>query len=165
MKFKNSYQNLGDYLLITSYGYEDIGYTVPVQSVEEFLKNKDRYYNECVILPDGRVIEASPSHTYVGESLVNFLAGEKYAFSPTWLVEERLYLTRAIFVWESFQTMFDEDRVTEEQLNTILKIADSTFVEVNLESFEKEKIQYFLERFDSIREEAVEWAKENMNNF
>mgnify|MGYP000866885535 CR=1 FL=1 len=165
MRLKNSYQDLGDNLIITSYGYEDSGYIVPIQSVDEYLENKDRYYNECVILPDGRVIEASPSHTYVGESLVNFLAGERYVFSPTWLVEERLYLTKAIYVWESFQTTFDKDGVTEEQLATLLKIADSTFVEVNLESFEKEKIEYFLEQFDSIREEAIEWTKRNRNNF
>ena len=47
MRLKNSYQDLGDNLIITSYGYEDSGYIVPIQSVDEYLENKDRYYNEC----------------------------------------------------------------------------------------------------------------------
>lgn len=140
------------FLKITSGGYEEMDYIVPVLTVEEYLEKKEPFYSEFILLPDGRIIEAKPSHAYVLESLVNYLNGEKFNFSPTWYVEERLYYTGAVACWLESQNGFEE--LTEAQEETLLILKEKGEIRLDYSHYSLEKITYFLSIMPHIREEA-----------
>lgn len=146
-------------LKITSGGYEEMDYIVPVLTVEEYLEKKEPFYSEFILLPDGRIIEAKPSHAYVLESLVNYLNGEKFNFSPTWYVEERLYYTGAVACWLESQNSFEE--LTEAQEETLLILKEKGEIKLDYSHYSLEKITYFLSIMSHIREEARAFAEKH----
>lgn len=147
------------FLKITSGGYEEMDYIVPVLTVEEYLEKKESFYSEFILLPDGRIIEAKPSHAYVLESLVNYLNGEKFNFSPTWYVEERLYYTGAVACWLESQNGFEE--LTEAQEETLLILKEKGEIKLDYSHYSLEKITYFLSIMSHIREEARAFAEKH----
>ena len=147
------------FLKITSGGYEEMDYIVPVLTVEEYLEKKEPFYSEFILLPDGRIIEAKPSHAYVLESLVNYLNGEKFNFSPTWYVEERLYYTGAVACWLESQNGFEE--LTEPQEETLLILKEKGEIKLDYSHYSLEKITYFLSIMSHIREEARAFAEKH----
>lgn len=147
------------FLKITSGGYEEMDYIVPVLTVEEYLVKKEPFYSEFILLPDGRIIEAKPSHAYVLESLVNYLNGEKFNFSPTWYVEERLYYTGAVACWLESQNGFEE--LTEAQEETLLILKEKGEIKLDYSHYSLEKITYFLSIMSHIREEARAFAEKH----
>jgi hypothetical protein len=147
------------FLKITSGGYEEMDYIVPVLTVEEYLEKKEPFYSEFILLPDGRIIEAKPSHAYVLESLVNYLNGEKFNFSPTWYVEERLYYTGAVACWLESQNGFEE--LTEAQEETLLILKEKGEIKLDYSHYSLEKITYFLSIMSHIREEARAFAEKH----
>lgn len=146
-------------LKITSGGYEEIDYIVPVLTVEEYLAKKEPFYSEFILLPDGRIIEAQPSHAYVLESLVNYLNGGKFDFSPTWYIEERLYYTGAVACWLESQNGFEE--LTEAQEETLLILKEKGEIKLDYSHYSLEKITYFLSIMSHIREEARAFAEKH----
>lgn len=134
-------------------------YIVPVLTVEEYLVKKEPFYSEFILLPDGRIIEAKPSHAYVLESLVNYLNGEKFNFSPTWYVEERLYYTGAVACWLESQNGFEE--LTEAQEETLLILKEKGEIKLDYSHYSLEKITYFLSIMSHIREEARAFAEKH----
>lgn len=144
-------------LKITSGGYEEMDYIVPVLTVEEYLAKKEPFYSEFILLPDGRVIEAQPSHAYVLESLVNYLNGEKFNFSPTWYVEERFYHTGAVACWLESQNGFEE--LTEAQEETLLILKEKGEIKLNYSHYSRKKINYFFSIMTEIRKEARAFAE------
>ena len=146
-------------LKITSGGYEEMDYIVPVLTVKEYLAKKEPFYSEFILLPDGRIIEAKPSHAYVLESLVNYLNGEKFNFSPTWYVEERLYYTGAVACWLESQNGFEE--LTEAQEETLLILKEKGEIKLDYSHYSLEKITYFLSIMSHIREEARAFAEKH----
>ena len=144
-------------LKITSGGYEEVDYIVPVLTVEEYLKKKEPFYAEFILLPDGRIIEAQPSHAYVLESLVNYLNGEKFDFSPTWYIEERFYYTGAVACWLESQNGFEE--LTEAQEETLLILKEKGEIKLNYSHYSREKINYFFSIMTEIRKEARAFAE------
>ena len=128
-------------LKITSGGYEGMDYIVPVLTVEEYLAKKEPFYSEFILLPDGRIIEAKPSHAYVLESLVNHLNEEKFDFSPTWYIEERFYHTGAVACWLESQSGFEE--LTEAQEETLRILEEKEEIKLNYSHYSREKINYF----------------------
>lgn len=147
------------FLKITSGGYEEMDYIVPVLTVEEYLEKKEPFYSEFILLPDGRIIEAKPSHAYILESLVNYLNGEKFNFSPTWYVEERLYYTGAVACWLESQNGFEE--LTEAQEETLLILKEKGEIKLDYSHYSLEKITYFLSIMSHIREEARAFAEKH----
>ena len=147
------------FLKITSGGYEEMDYIVPVLTVEEYLEKKEPFYSEFILLPDGRIIGAKPSHAYVLESLVNYLNGEKFNFSPTWYVEERLYYTGAVACWLESQNGFEE--LTEAQEETLLILKEKGEIKLDYSHYSLEKITYFLSIMSHIREEARAFAEKH----
>ena len=133
---------------ITGGGYEDCDYKIPVLSVEEYLSIKDPYYSEFIVLPDGKILEAKPSHTIVLESLVNYLNGGKFTFSVTWFIEEVFYYTGAVSCWEHGQMGFSQ--LTEKQKTTLETLANHQCIRLNYECYSEEKIDYFLSLLDEI---------------
>ena len=146
-------------LKITSGGYEEMDYIVPVLTVEEYLAKKEPFYSEFILLPDGRVIEAQPSHAYVLESLVNYLNGEKFNFSPTWYVEERFYHTGAVACWLESQNGFEE--LTEAQEETLLILKEKGEIKLNYSHYSRKKINYFFSIMTEIRKEARAFAEKH----
>lgn len=146
-------------LKITSGGYEEMDYIVPVLTVEEYLEKKEPFYSEFILLPDGRIIEAKPSHAYVLESLVNYLNGGKFNFSPTWYIEERLYYTGAVACWLEAQNGFEG--LTEEQEKTLLILKEKGEIRLDYSHYSLEKITYFLSIMPHIREEARAFAEKH----
>lgn len=146
-------------LKITSGGYEEMDYIVPVLTVEEYLAKKEPFYSEFILLSDGRIIEAQPSHAYVLESLVNYLNGEKFNFSPTWYVEERFYYTGTVACWLESQNGFEE--LTEAQEETLLILKEKGEIKLNYSHFSKELTEHFLSIMASIREEARAFAEKH----
>lgn len=144
-------------LKITSGGYEEMDYIVPVLTVEEYLAKKEPFYSEFILLPDGRVIEAQPSHAYVLESLVNYLNGEKFNFSPTWYVEERFYHTGAVACWLESQNGFEE--LTEAQEETLLILKEKGEIKLNYSHYSRKKNNYFFSIMTEIRKEARAFAE------
>lgn len=144
-------------LKITSGGYEEMDYIVPVLTVEEYLEKKEPFYSEFILLPDGRIIEARPSHAYVLDSLVNYLNGGKFDFSPTWYIEERLCYTGAVACWLESQSGFEE--LTEEQEETLRILEEKEEIKFNYSHYSREKINYFFSIMPSIREEARAFAE------
>lgn len=134
-------------------------YIVPVLTVEEYLVKKEPFYSEFILLPDGRILEAKPSHAYVLESLVNYLNGEKFNFSPTWYVEERLYYTGAVACWLESQNGFEE--LTEAQEETLLILKEKGEIKLDYSHYSLEKITYFLSIMSHIREEARAFAEKH----
>lgn len=135
-------------LKITSGGYEEMDYIVPVLTVEEYLVKKEPFYSEFILLPDGRIIEATPSHTIMLESLVNYLNGGKFTFSVTWFIEEAFYYTGAVSCWEHGQMGFSQ--LTEKQKTTLETLANHHCIRLNYECYSEEKIDYFLNLLDEI---------------
>lgn len=152
---KKHYEALENRLPITAGGYEDIGYVTPVMTVEEYLEQfQDPYYCELVVLPDGRIIPAQPSHAIVMDSLLNFLNGsEPFILSRAWLVEERLYYTGAIMVWKEVQTSYDA--ATPEQEATLKKLVAEGRIEHKHNYYEQHKRDYFARNAIEIHEEAL----------
>lgn len=146
-------------LKITSGGYEEMDYIVPVLTVEEYLEKKEPFYSEFILLPDGRIIEAKPSHAYVLESLVNYLNGEKFNFSPTWYIEERFYYTGSVACWLEIQNGFQE--LTKEQEETLLILEEKGEIKFNYYHYSRELINHFFSIMASIREEARVFAKKH----
>ena len=146
-------------LKITSGGYEKMDYIVPVLTVEEYLAKKEPFYSEFILLPDGRIIEAKPSHAYVLESLVNYLNGGKFDFSPTWYIEERLYYTGAVACWLESQSGFEE--LTEAQEETLLILKEKGEIKLDYSHYPREKINYFFSIMAEIREEARAFAEKH----
>ena len=146
-------------LKITSGGYEEMDYIVPVLTVEEYLAKKEPFYSEFILLPDGRIIEAKPSHAYVLESLVNYLNGEKFNFSPTWYIEERLYYTGAVACWLESQNGFEE--LTEAQEETLLILKEKGEIKFDYSHYSREKINYFFSIMAEIREGARAFAEKH----
>lgn len=146
-------------LKITSGGYEEMDYIVPVLTVEEYLAKKEPFYSEFILLPDGRIIEAKPSHAYVLESLVNHLNEEKFDFSPTWYIEERFYHTGAVACWLESQSGFEE--LTEAQEETLHILEEKGEIKLNHSHYSREKINYFFSIMPSIREEACAFAEKH----
>lgn len=146
-------------LKITSGGYEEMDYIVPVLTVEEYLAKKEPFYSEFILLPDGRIIEAQPSHAYVLESLVNYLNGEKFDFSPTWYIEERFYHTGAVACWLESQNGFEE--LTEAQEETLLILKEKGEIKLNYSHYSREKINYFFSIMTEIRKEARAFAEKH----
>ena len=144
-------------LKITSGGYEEMDYIVPVLTVEEYLKKKEPFYAEFILLPDGRIIEAQPSHAYVLESLVNYLNGGKFDFSPTWYIEERFYYTGAVACWLEIQNSFEE--LTKAQEETLRTLEEKREIKFNYSHFSKELTEHFLSIMAAIREEARAFAE------
>ena len=144
-------------LKITSGGYKEMDYVVPVLTVEEYLAKKEPFYSEFILLPDGRIIEAQPSHAYVLESLVNYLNGEKFDFSPTWYIEERFYHTGAVACWLESQNGFEE--LTEAQEETLLILKEKGEIKLNYSHYSREKINYFFSIMTEIRKEARAFAE------
>ena len=144
-------------LKITSGGYEEMDYIVPVLTVEEYLAKKEPFYSEFILLPDGRIIEAQPSHAYVLESLVNYLNGGKFDFSPTWYIEERFYYTGAVACWLESQNGFEE--LTEAQEETLLILKEKGEIKLNYSHFPRELINHFFSIMAEIREEARAFAE------
>lgn len=146
-------------LKITSGGYEGMDYIVSVLTVEEYLAKKEPFYSEFILLPDGRIIEAKPSHAYVLESLANYLNGGKFDFSPTWYIEERLYYTGAVACWLESQSGFEE--LTGAQEETLLILEEKKEIKFNYSHYSREKINYFFSIMPSIREEARTFAEKH----
>lgn len=134
-------------------------YIVPVLTVEEYLEKKEPFYSEFILLPDGRIIEAKPSHAYVLESLVNYLNGEKFDFSPTWYIEERFYHTGAVACWLESQNGFEE--LTEAQEETLLVLKEKSEIKLNYSHFPRELINHFFSIMAEIREEARAFAEKH----
>jgi len=146
-------------LKITSGGYEKMDYIVPVLTVEEYLEKKEPFYAEFILLPDGRIIEAQPSHAYVLESLVNYLNEGKFDFSPTWYIEERFYYTGAAACWLENQNGFEE--LTEAQKETLRILEEKGEIKFNYSHFSKELTEHFFSIMASIREEARAFAEKH----
>lgn len=159
---KEKFKELGNRLTITASGYEGLDYVVPVLTIDEYLEQyapNQIHYCECVILPDGRIIPAQPSHAIVMDSLLNFLNGNKpFTLSMTWLVEERVYYTGAVMVWNDVQTSFSLP--TSEQAKTILKLAEADQITSNVHSYDIGKQRYFTKSAEDIHQEAVEQYKQ-----
>ena len=146
-------------LKITSGGYEEMDYIVPVLTVEEYLEKKEPFYSEFILLPDGRIIEDKPSHAYVLESLVNHLNEEKFDFSPTWYIEECFYHTGVVACWLENQSGFEE--LTKAQEETLRILEEKEEIKLNYSHYSREKINYFFSIMGNIREEARAFAEKH----
>lgn len=146
-------------LKITAGGYEELGYEVPVVTVDEYMKNKVPFYAEFILLPDGRIVDAQPSHAYCLDSLLNYLNGGKFHLSPTWFIEERLYYTGAVACWIHGQSGFAE--LTKEQKETLEKLSQNDVIKFNYHSYDEDKIDYFLSIKDDVRKKVIEFANKH----
>ena len=85
--------------------------------------------------------------------------GEKFNFSPTWYVEERLYYTGAVACWLESQNGFEE--LTEAQEETLLILKEKGEIKLDYSHYSLEKITYFLSIMSHIREEARAFAEKH----
>lgn len=162
---QENYSRLGNYLRITAIGFDNIYRQTPIMSIEEYLcRIVKKFDNELIILPDGRIIPAEPSHSYVLDSILNLLYDDADVFplSPYWLIEERLYHTGAIQVWQYNQTSYSAP--TQEQMKTLGKLVNHNIINLNYEWFSEEKRQYFESNYDTIHQEAIVWNKKHTKN-
>ena len=146
-------------LPITAYGFENISMATQIMSVNEYINHhKDPYYCECIILPDGRVVLARPSHMAVLDSLLNYIQGSTFVLSPYWFVEERLYYTDSILVWKESQQSFTQN-ITNAQKHTLEILEQNHCIVFNLQSFPKEKQEHFTKNAQKFHQEVLEWDK------
>ena len=150
---------LTDSLPITAYGFENTSMATQIMSVDEYIKHhKDPYYCECIILPDGRIVLARPSHMAVLDSLLYHINGSTFVLSPYWFVEERLYYTDSILVWKESQQSFTQN-ITNAQKHTLEILEQNDCIMFDLQSFPKEKQEFFTENVQKFHQEALEWDK------
>ena len=137
-------------LPITAYGFENTSMATQIMSVNEYINHhKNPYYCECIILPDGRVVLARPSHMAVLDSLLNYIQGSTFVLSPYWFVEERLYYTDSILVWkERFDTIVDTIKNNNQRYAIINQQIRQT--EVKLESIDESNIKNKTDLTDKI---------------
>lgn len=158
-EMQKRYRELKNKLPITSNGYEYVVKHTEVFEVDTYLATKDPFYSEFIIIPDGRIIPAIPSHSAVMDSLLNFLWDDGWDLSPQWLVEERLYYTGAIQCWEMLQQGFEEpmkaQKTTMEKLIQSGSIKESAYT-----CYNADKRDYFIRNKERIHEEAVDFNKE-----
>ena len=161
--FLVNYDLLENRLKITSGGYEDFSYFTEIFEPKGFISKCSPYYCECIILPDGRVLDATPSHSIAMDSLLNFLKPRdeysSWKLSPTWLVEERLYYTGAVMVWKEQQIGFG--KLTEYQKGTLKLLENSKKIHFNYCNYDKEKQDFFISNKDEIHHQAIEWYTKN----
>lgn len=161
---QSNYSQLGTHLRITGIGFENLYRQTPVMSVHEYLNVADPFDNELIIIPDGRIIPAQPSHSYVLDSLLNLLYEEAPLFplSPYWLIEERLYHTGAIQVWQHNQTSYSAP--TQAQIKTLGHLVNNNIIRLNYEWLSEEKRQFFESNYNYIHKEAILWNKQHPQN-
>ena len=86
---------LTDSLPITAYGFENTSMATQIMSVDEYIKHhKDPYYCESIILPDGRIVLARPSHIAVLDSLLNHINGKLFCPNAIKIVEQLFVANR-----------------------------------------------------------------------
>ena len=146
---------LTDSLPITAYGFENTSMATQIMSVDEYIKHhKDPYYCESIILPDGRIVLARPSHMAVLDSLLNHINGSTFVLSPYWFVEERLYYTDSILVWKESQQSFTQN-ITNAQKHTLEVLEQNDCIVFDLQSFPKEKQEFFTENVQKFHQLAT----------
>lgn len=146
-------------LPITAYGFENTSMATQIMSVNQYINHyKDPYYCECIILPDGRIVLARPSHMAVLDSLLNHINGSTFVLSPYWFVEERLYYTDSILVWKESQQSFTQN-ITNAQKHTLEILEQNDCIVFDLQSFPKEKQEHFKKNAHKFHQEALEWDK------
>lgn len=155
-KLHKALLNLQHNLPITGLGYKDFGYQTPVYTFEEYSKNKDPYNSECLILPDGRIIPAEPSHQLVLSSLVDFIEQKETDYSMIWFYEELLLLTQSVVVYEKIQKSFFEANL--QQAATLEKMVDATYIKSNLENCQISLLQKRFKEGSIIAKNTLESA-------
>ena len=149
---------------ITASGYEGLNYKTEVLTVDDYIKEKSvPYYAEFLVLPDGRIIPAEPSHSIVLDSLLYYLNDGHFSLSPTWLVEERLYYTGAITCWREFQNGFSE--LTKAQEATLEQLEKAEIIIKKYSCYNEEKQEFFLEIKDDVHKKAIEFEEKMKKSF
>ena len=155
-KLNKALASLQHKLPITGLGYKDFGYQTPIYTFEEYSKNKDPYNSECLVLPDGRIVPAEPSHQLVLSSLVDFIEQQETDYSMVWFYEELLLLTQSVVVYEEMQKSFFEPN--QQQATTLKKMVDATYIKSNLETCHHPFMQERFKTESSIAKNTLESA-------
>lgn len=113
--------------------------TIKVLSLKKFLELVEneplKFYNhtELIILHDGRIILAEPSHTVVLHNLVRYATKHtEFDFSIGFYSEELLALSKAILVWNNQQRMYSFDEISDEQMATLNTLVQNKLINLNL---------------------------------
>lgn len=148
-------------LAISSIGYDGSGLEVEILSVDKYLE-QETPHGECVILPDGRIISAIPSHNDVLESLLNYAYGSKWLVSVEFYEEELLYYTGSIMCWEDVQKGFK--KATQKQRETLEKLSEAGVIENNYKHYSLSRQERFKRLKPLIHSMAIKYYEKQENN-
>lgn len=134
---------------------ERIMYEVPILSVEEFLchtqSNPTDFIQNCevIILGDGRIVKAQPSHTMMLHSIVRHkMRDTDFEFSVSLYEKELFYYSKAVSVWYEGQRCYSLSSLTKEQLLTLERLADAGLIQKNLSELSEPVRRNFEERIN-----------------
>lgn len=121
---------------ISSGGYEELKMFTPIMTVSDYIDKSSPYYCELLILPDGRVLPAEPSHTMLIESIICVLTATDYKallenLSIPWYREELLALSGVISVWKEQQEAITPE-LTKGQRESLRELSEAGLITLNV---------------------------------
>lgn len=147
--------------------------SVEIMTLKKFLQLIDEQplnfinYTELIILHDGRIILAEPSHTIIMHNLVRFATkGTNFDFSIAYYSEEILALSKTISVWNKIQKIYNFDDISDEQMEVLNCLIQNKLITLNLVTTHPDLRQRFESDFENRYNKTVEsLLKENLPDY
>lgn len=118
---------------------------LPIFEREEYIKyHNHKFYCEILILSDGRIVEAHPSHMYALSALIKAVSGKELEdLDYSYYEEDMRYYSQAVVVYYRNQACFSEESITEEQIKTLDALDKKGILEKQVSYYSSEFIEHY----------------------